>query len=135
MNSSSHIAGRMTEMELAMAIGMNFKRTNNLEQSLQMRRAYSDLSYLDAVGHFVAHYGGGAEHGFPIVKLLATIEKSFSSSMLLGEEFFLNVPRADFGRKESCFPLIRACLVAANISSPKQKEGVARLLVPRCPLT
>ncbi|CAK9052382.1 unnamed protein product [Durusdinium trenchii] len=80
----------MTEMELAMAIGMNFKRTNNLEQSLQMRRAYSDLSYLDAVGHFVAHYGGGAEHGFPIVKLLATIEKSFSSSMLLGEEFFLN---------------------------------------------
>lgn len=40
------------------------------------------------------------------------------------------VAKNDFKCPDSCFPLVRASLVAANLSSPKQKDGISRLLVP-----
>ena len=49
--------------------------------------------------------------------------------MMLGEEFMLAVVRTNFGSKESTFPICRAMLVAANLSSPKQQDGISKLLV------
>ena len=70
---------------------------------MQDCQAYSRLSYLDVVGEFVAHHGGGS--GFPVVKLLFAIETTFGGSMLLGEELFTAIVKTGFG-KESSFPMV-----------------------------
>jgi hypothetical protein len=129
LNSSNHIAGQVTEMELAMSIALHYSRTQNLEQAVLACQAYSPLNYLETVGHFVAVYGGGVE--FPLVKFLAAIETCFGSAMLLGEEFFTSVVKTDFGSKDTSYPMVRASLLAAGLSSHKKKDGVSRLLV-RC---
>ncbi|CAK8985920.1 Uncharacterized protein SCF082_LOCUS332 [Durusdinium trenchii] len=126
LNSSNHIAGQVTEMELAMSMAMNYARTHNLEDSVEACQSYSPLRYLDVVGEFVAHHGGGA--GFPVIKLLSAIETTFGGSMMLGEELFTAIVKTDFG-KESSFPMVRCCFMAAALSSAKQRDGISRLLV------
>ena len=61
--------------------------------------------------------------------MLVALEKLFNSSLLLGEEFFTAIAMTDFGSKETTFPLVRAMLVAANLSSPISQDGYSRLLV------
>ena len=101
LNSSNHIAGQVTEMELAMSMAMTYFRSPNSEESVQDCQASAPLTCLDVAGEFVAHHGGGS--GFPVVKLLSAIETTFAGSMLLGEELFTAIVKTDFG-KESSFP-------------------------------
>ena len=126
LNSSNHIAGQVTEMELAMSMAMTYFRSPNSEESVQDCQASAPLTCLDVAGEFVAHHGGGS--GFPVVKLLSAIETTFAGSMLLGEELFTAIAKTDCG-KESSFPTVRCCWLADALSSPKQKDGFSRLLV------
>lgn len=48
--------------------------------------------------------------------------------MMLGEELFTAIVKTDFG-KESSFPMVRCCFMAAALSSAKQRDGISRLLV------
>ena len=127
LNSSNHIAGQVTELELAMSMALAYSRTGMLEQAIQDCKSYSPLSYMETIGHFVANHGGGSD--FPIIKVLAAIESTFGGSMMLGEELFTAIVKTDLGNHESSCPLVRACLLAAAVSSPKVKDGFSRLLV------
>ena len=127
LNSSNHIAGQVTELELAMSMALAYSRTGMLEQAMQDCKSYSPLSYMETIGHFVANHGGGSD--FPIIKVLAAIESTFGGSMMLGEELFTAIVKTDLGNHESSCPLVRACLLAAAVSSPKVKDGFSRLLV------
>ena len=80
-----------------------------------------------AVCKYVKLFAGG--EGFPVIHLLVGLEKLFNSSLLLGSEFFSAIAGTDFGSKETTFPLVRAMLVAANLSSPISQDGYSRLLV------
>ncbi|CAE7940284.1 unnamed protein product [Symbiodinium sp. KB8] len=129
LNASNHIAGRLTEMEIAMNLAAHYKRTGSMEASVEACRAMCELGYLDAIAEWVKKYTGGEQ--FLLIQFLAGVERSFSSSVLLGEEYFRSVASTDFGSKESTFPLVRCMLLACNLSSPKLhvQDGFARLLV------
>ena len=101
-------------MELAMHIAADYKRLGNMAQAVQLKPTF--LAYTEVVGEFCQHYAGGED--FPLVKLLVAIEKLFNSSHLLGQEFLQAVTRVDFGSRESTFCMVRAMLVACNLSSP-----------------
>ena len=128
LNASNHIAGRLTEMEIAMNLAAHYKRTGSMEASVEACRAMCELGYLDAIAEWVKKYTGGEQ--FVLIQFLAGVERSFSSSVLLGEEYFRSVASTDFGSKESTFPLVRCMLLACNLSSPKLhvQDGFARLL-------
>ena len=129
LNSSNHIAGRLTEIELATQLAAQYKRTGCMETAVEACRAMSSLGYLDAIAEWVKKYTGGEQ--FVLIQFLAGVERSFSSSLLLGEEYFRSVAFTDFGSKHSTFPLVRCMLLACNLSSPKHhvQDGFARLLV------
>ena len=126
LNSSNHIGRQATEMEVAMLLAYHFERTSCMETSIELASAGIPMSYVEAVAHIVQHYGGGPT--FPLVKLLAHMEKLFCTSLMLGEDFTKAVAYTDFGSKESTFPIVRVMLLACNISSSKQEDGYARLL-------
>lgn len=127
LNSSNHIGRQATEIEVAMLLAYHFGKTKCMETSTQLASAWIPLKYVEAVAHIVQHYGGGPQ--FPLVKLLGDIEKLFCTSLMLGTDFTHAIAYTDFGSKESTFPLVRMMLVACNLSSNKQEDGFARLLV------
>lgn len=127
LNSSNHIGRQATEIEVAMLLAYHFGKTKCMETSTQLASAGIPLKYVEAVAHIVQHYGGGPQ--FPLVKLLGDIEKLFCTSLMLGADFTHAIAYTDFGSKESTFPLVRMMLVACNLSSNKQEDGFARLLV------
>ena len=127
LNASNHIAAKATEMELAMSIAGTYKRTKSLETAIQTCRSMSNLKYLKVVGDFVKNYAGGED--FPLVQFLVHLERAFNSSLMLGEEFMTAVVGTHFGSTHTTFAVCRSMLIAANLSSSKQQDGVARLLV------
>ena len=127
MNASNHIAGRATEMELALHIAEHYKRCKNLDQALEACRSMSSMPYLSTVAQFVQHYAGGED--YPLLNFLLAIEKTFNSSMLLGQDYFTAIVKTDLGSKETTFPVVRSMLLAVNISSNKHADGISKLLV------
>ena len=93
LNSSNHIAGKVTEMELCLSVAANYKRVEDMETAVGMVRSSSSVSYLDAVANYVKAFAGGET--FPLIHLLVALEKLFNSSLLLGEEFFTAIAMTD----------------------------------------
>ena len=127
LNSCNHIAAKATEMELALHMSLTYKRTQSMDMALLECQSISNMHHIKLVAEFVKNYAGGADA--PLIQMLVMLERTFNSSMMLGEEFMLAVVRTNFGSKESTFPICRAMLVAANLSSPKQQDGISKLLV------
>ena len=64
--------------------------------------------YVDAISKWVRLYAGGDD--FPLVHLLASIQKLFNSSHFLGEEFMGSVAMATFKPRETTYPMVRAAM-------------------------
>ena len=127
LNASNHIAGRATEMELALHLAEHYKGAKNLDQALEACKGLSSLPYLNTVAQFVQHFAGGED--FPLIHFLLAIEKTFNTSMLLGQDFFTAIVKTDLGSKETTFPVVRSMLLAVNLSSNKHADGISKLLV------
>ena len=127
MNSSNHIARAPTEMEACLCIASHYQRFKNMDQAVaQCKGTFSSLPYLNEIGVYVQRFSGS--DNFVLVKLLIELEKIFNSSMMLGQDFFTAVATTDLGSAETTFPLVRTMLLAVALSSPKQADGISRLL-------
>ena len=85
------------------------------------------MPHIKLVAEFVKNFAGGEDA--PLIQLLVMLERAFNSSLMLGEEFMLAIVRTNFGSRETTFPVCRAMLVSANLSSPKHQDGISKLLV------
>ncbi|CAE7889697.1 unnamed protein product [Symbiodinium necroappetens] len=61
LNASNHIAGRLTEMEIAMNLAAHYKRTGCMDTAVEACRAMCELGYLDAIAEWVKEYTGGEQ--------------------------------------------------------------------------
>ena len=81
--------------------------------------------YLGTISMFCKTYGGG--DSFPIVRYLAQYSKLWSASLKLGQDFCEAVTNEQF-HNGSAFPLFRAGMIAAQLTSPKHSDSIAKLL-------
>lgn len=85
LNSGNEISKQSTEMEVALSLAYTYKTSASMENACAVVKAATSLGYVDAISKWVRLYAGGDD--FPLVHLLASIQKLFNSSHFLGEEF------------------------------------------------
>ena len=51
------------------------------------KAALPNISYMNSVGHYVQHFGGGDKGGFELIAFLQQLSKSFGHRLFLGEEY------------------------------------------------
>mgnify|MGYP000520946282 FL=1 len=56
------------------------------------------------------------------------VAKQFQVNVILGESMWVAVTNAKFQVKVNKFPLCRVALMLANLTSPKQEDGIAKLI-------
>ena len=127
LNTGNQIAKEATEMEVAMSIAYLHKAHQSMDTAIELCQASTPSSCTQVVAEYMASFGGGP--GFPVMVFLQAVQKLFNSSLKLGEDYMTSVTKADFKSKDSTYPMIRACLIAANLSSPKSCDGIAKLLL------
>ena len=128
LNTGNSIGQSPTEVELAMGIAFHYKNSNSMEQAIEMCKASTSLPYLDDIAVYVKNFGGGNANSFPVLTFLQSVQKLLGSSLFLGEEFMTAISNVDFKSKSNTFPMVRAAMVAANLSSPRSQDGIAKLL-------
>ncbi len=127
LNTGNQIVKQSTEMEIAMAISYLYKAHGSMDKAIQLAQAATPLSYLPAIALYMKNFGGG--DNFPALVFLQAVQKLFGLSLKLGEEFMAAVAQAEFKSKDSTYPMVRAALIAGNLSSPKHQDGISKLLV------
>ena len=127
LNSGNEVSKQATEMEIALSLAYSYNISSSMENACGVVKASTSLQYVDVISKWVKLYGGGGS--FCLVHLLASIQKLFNSSQFLGEEFMGSVSMVTFKSKETTYPMVRAALLACNLSSPKQVDGISKLLV------
>ena len=98
-----------------------------MDKAIQLAQAATPSSYLPVIALYMKNFGGG--DNFPVLVFLQAVQKLFGHSLKLGEEFMSAVAQAEFKSKDSTYPIVRAALIASNLSSPKHQNGIAKLLV------
>ncbi|CAE6944963.1 unnamed protein product [Symbiodinium sp. CCMP2592] len=83
--------------------------------------------YMEHVGVYVQKFGGGSP--FPLISFLASFAKDLALTVAVGEETFKAITAWDLQEPSTQFPLLRAALLACQLTSPKVVDGTARLLV------
>lgn len=127
LNTGNQIVKQSTEMEIAMAISYLYKAHKSFDKAIQLAQSATPSSYLPVIALYMKNFGGGDD--FPVLVFLQAVQKLFNSSLKLGEEFMTALAQAEFKSKDSTYPMVRAALIAANLSSPKVQDGIAKLLV------
>ena len=128
LNSSHAVSGQALEMETALLIAEVYKHTKSMDAAVAATRDSQPrcLHYLDAIVHYVKNYAGG--ESFSVIHYLADFSKTLRSNLLLGEEYMKAVSFCTFAEADTLFPMLRAGLLAAQLTSAKEVDGVARML-------
>ena len=101
---------------------------NDQKHADTTKAALPNISYMNSVGHYVQHFGGGDKGGFELIAFLQQLSKSFGHSLFLGEEYMDALAFTHFSDPSSTYPLLRASLWAASMSSPKSADSISKLL-------
>ena len=123
------MAAECSELEVASSIS-EFKELSGGSATWQecTEAAIAGNTPCAAYAHQLAKicelYGGGA--GSPIIKKLDAFAKRFTANVKLGEEFVSAIADTVISPSLMCVRT-RAALVAANLTSPKVVDGVAKL--------
>ena len=134
LNSSHAVAKPPTEMETAATIAEYYAKmkmsakTANLALAVQAAGQSEPRckSYLHSIANYVQQYAGGDD--FPIIHFLQNFSVQFGCSLVIGEEFMDAITNLQFKTLDSSFPWIRAACLAAQLTSPKATDGIAKLL-------
>ena len=128
-NSTNLVSKNATEIEVAASLAYHFGMTKNMQTAIDTTKAaLPNISYMNSVGHYVQHFGGGDKGGFELIAFLQQLSKSFGHSLFLGEEYMDALAFTHFSDPSSTYPLLRASLWAASMSSPKSADSISKLL-------
>ncbi len=132
LNASNHVASLVGELETAKSIAdvMDDGAEKGWEEaaldSVRSTGAPS-ASYAGVILDFVQQFSGGP--GSPLISFMDTVAKEFQCNAVLGETFWKAVTSAIFSAKHKKYPLIRVGLLLTNLTSPKNEDGVAKMIV------
>ena len=129
LNSSNQVLVNQSEIEVLLTIGRYVSLHGMTVQQAKQRCLEAEPAcrdYIDVLAHFVARYGGGI--GFPLVEFLGDFSKVYGASLVLGSEFMRAVTFCDFKVEGNLLPCLRIALLAAQITSPRAVDKVAKLL-------
>jgi hypothetical protein len=83
--------------------------------------------YAATLLEYVIEFGGG-DHS-PIIQFVDAVANQFQANVALGEAFWTALATTQFADKQSKYPLVRAAMMLANMTSDKIEDGIARLLL------
>ena len=130
LNSSNAVAVQMTELEAAQQIALLFGQSHNLAEAISTVKSSAPRCspYLDCIGQYVKVFGGGSAHKFPIITFLDNLQKSYGKSVSIGQEMFEHITLWNLGEVSTQAPLLRAGMLAAQLTAPKVMDGQGRCL-------
>lgn len=128
-NSTNLVSKNATEIEVAASLAYHFGMTKNMQTAIDTTKAaLPNISYMNSVGHYVQHFGGGDKGGFELIAFLQQLSKSFGHSLFLGEEYMDALAFTRFSDPSSTYPFLRASFWAAAMSSPKSADSISKLV-------
>ena len=128
LNSGNAVMKQISELEAAQEIAMLSNVSGSINEAMNAVAASNPacLQYLDSIANYVRLYGGGDGH--PLISFLDEFSKTYGGSVSLGEDMMRQISYLDFQEPSCQFPLLRAGLVACQLTSPLVRDGVSKLL-------
>ena len=130
LNASNNVASLMSEFETAVYLADAMEDSSDAAKDVVIQ-SVEDLSapcasYAATIYEYVKNYSGGPDA--PLVRLLDNMAKEFKCHVTLGETYWKAVTDATFSDKTHKRPLVRACMLLANLTTDKVEDGFGRLL-------
>ena len=134
LNSGNNVASLQSELEIASTIAETSLQTDESltedRWELCIEQAASSCppceEYIPMIGRYVRYFGGG--DGAPIICFLDYIAKEFGQNKILGQEFWEALAYLSIPSDSTTYPMVRASMLALNLSSSKVVDGFARFI-------
>jgi hypothetical protein len=132
LNTANHVSTAVGELETAVTLAACADDPGKEKdwQALALENVIAlcvpCAHYAHIILSFCELYGGG--EGAPLIRFMDNVAKQFQVNVILGENMWSSVASATFACKHNKFPLVRVALLLANLTSPKQEDGIAKLL-------
>ena len=126
LNVRNHVAAAMGELQVAMCLAKTaceMNRTDALQSIARMSPPCS--SYADVLLDYVTKFG---DKDASIIQFVDSCSKQFRANNVLGPSYWKALTHTEFASKLSKYPLVRASLLLANLTTDKIEDGVARCL-------
>ena len=126
LNVRNHVAAAMGELEVAMCLAKTaceMTRTDSLQSIARMSPPCS--SYADVLLDYVTKFG---DKDASIIQFVDSCSKQFRANNVLGASYWKALTYTEFANKLSKYPLVRAALLLASLTTDKIEDGVARCL-------
>ncbi|CAE7392483.1 unnamed protein product [Symbiodinium sp. CCMP2592] len=129
LNSVHSVGLACQEIEAAQQVALMCTSGSTVKDAVNSVKASKPAceDYMEHVGVYVQKFGGGSP--FPLISFLASFAKDLALTVAVGEETFKAITAWDLQEPSTQFPLLRAALLACQLTSPKVVDGTARLLV------
>ena len=130
LNCSNAVAVQMTELEAAQQIGLLVCQGSSLPNAVKTVQSSAPRCspYLESIGQYVKLFGGGKDGRFPIITFLDSIQKHWGQSVSVGQEMFETIILWNCGEASTQMPLLRAGMLAVQLTAPRVVDGQGRLL-------
>ncbi|OLP78563.1 hypothetical protein AK812_SmicGene41254 [Symbiodinium microadriaticum] len=130
LNCSNAVAVQMTELEAAQQIGLLVCQGSSLPNAVKTVQSSAPRCspYLESIGQYVKLFGGGKDGRFPIITFLDSIQKHWGQSVSVGQEMLETIILWNCGEASTQMPLLRAGMLAVQLTAPRVVDGQGRLL-------
>lgn len=131
LNIRNHVSSVVGELEVCVShkttlSDPGFKDLDNWRE-LAIAHIHSlcapSKAYAGVLLDFVLQFGG---EDAEIITFIDSVAKQFQANVQLGELYWTTVTKVTFHAKTSLFPLLRAALLLANLTTDKVEDGIAR---------
>jgi len=135
LNTRNHVSSVIGELEVCMTLSETandpgFKSVGEWKE-LAVENIVSLCApcahYASTLLDYVVEFGGG--DASPIIQFVDNVAKQFQANVALGEGFWKALATTQFADKQSKYPLVRAAMMLANLTSDRIEDGIARLLL------
>jgi hypothetical protein len=131
LNASHSVANQATEMEVAASIAEEVASQGSTicwKAAIAAAAASEPpcIDYIDTVGLYVKLYGGGSKA--QLIHFLSGFAKQYGESLKLGQEFMKAITELQMPSQKSVFVHLRTAVVAAQLTTTKVVDGIARLI-------
>ncbi|CAE7826156.1 unnamed protein product [Symbiodinium sp. CCMP2592] len=128
LNNSNSVHVASTEMEALATLQKYMASGKSMQEAITLCKQGEPVckSYIDAIAMFAQKFCGGTD--MPMVGFLVGFSKVYGESQRLGSEFTRLIAHYDFRLDANLAPCFRIACMAAQMSSPKVVDGVAKMI-------
>jgi len=131
LNIRNHVSSIVGELEVCIShkTTLSDPGFQNLDNWRELAIAHihslcaPSKAYADVLLDFVLQFGGSDAE---VITFIDSVAKQFQANVQLSEDYWTAVCNDEFTAKTSLFPLVRAALLLANLTTDKVEDGIAR---------